>query len=63
MTKLTKKDLARLRSVSQNKEGYKTSTQTVAKGHGTQTEHFDGRVDVEVRPKAVKLMTRKTGDR
>lgn len=62
MTKLTKKDKERLRSVNLNSEGYKTSSKTTHKGFGTQTEHFDGRQDVEIRPKAVEMKATKTGD-
>jgi hypothetical protein len=64
MGKLTKEDLERLRSVNHNREGYKTSKVTTRKGtHGSQTEHFSGRIDANVTPKAVPLMARKTGDR
>jgi hypothetical protein len=64
MGKLTEKDLEKLRSVSYNREGYKTSKKTTSKGaRGSTTEHFNGRVDAHVTPKAVPLTARKTGDR
>ncbi len=60
MAKLTQEDKDRLRSISYNREGYKTSTKTTRKGRGTQTEHFSGRVDAHVRPKAVELKVEET---
>lgn len=62
--KLTPADKEKLASIGYNREGYESSTKvTVVDERGSrQVEHFDGRVDAEVRPKVVKLTARKTGD-
>lgn len=61
--KLTDEDRERMASVGYNRPGYKTSTQTTVKdARGSkQVEHFDGRVDAEVRPRITKIGTRQQG--
>ena len=48
-------DKDKARSIKQNRSGYKTSTKTTIKDErgSSMTEHFDGRVDAEVRPAPV----------
>lgn len=50
-------DLEKYRSIGYNREGYKTSTRKTIKDvrGSNQVEHFDGRVDAEVRPEAVRV--------
>ena len=57
MGKLTKKELEKMRSVSYNRSGYKTSSKkTIVDARGSnQVEHFDGRLDAEIRPAAIPL--------
>lgn len=60
MGKLTEKDKERLRSVGYNREGYKTSKKRIVKDSrgSSQTEHFDGRVDAEIRPAPLKVTSK-----
>jgi hypothetical protein len=62
--KLSKEDRQKMASVGYNRPGYKTSTKTTVKDSrgSNQVEHFDGRIDAEIKPKIVKLSTRKQGD-
>ncbi len=57
MGKLTKAELEKMRSVTYNRSGYKTSSEkTVVDARGSnQVEHYDGRVDAEVRPASIKV--------
>jgi hypothetical protein len=50
-------DLEKMRSIGYNRPGYKTSTKkTIKDARGSnQVEHFDGRMDAEIRPKAVRI--------
>lgn len=50
-------DLEKLRSIGHLSSGYKKSTrETVKDARGSkQVEHFDGRVDAEIRPRSVKV--------
>lgn len=52
-------DLNKYRSIGNLSEGYKRSTRTTIKDDrgSRQVEHFDGRVDAEVRPQVVKIGT------
>lgn len=57
-------DKEKMRSIGYMRPGYKSSKRrepvrnerTGEKG-GTRTEHFSGRVDVNIQPKAVKIKT------
>lgn len=59
MAKDNKIDLEKYRSIGFNRPGYKTKTKTTIKDErgSKQVEHFDGRVDAEVRPKSVRVAT------
>ena len=54
-----KVDLDKMRSVGTLRSGYKNATRTYIKDQrgSKQVEHFDGRVDTEIRPKAVRIGT------
>ena len=54
---MTKIDKEKAASIRQNRSGYKTSSKTTIKDErgSSMTEHFDGRVDAEVRPAAVEI--------
>jgi len=61
---MSKIDKDKYQSIGYNRTGYKTSTKTEIKDDrgSKQVEHFDGRVDAEVRPKIVRIGSKFKGE-
>ncbi len=57
---MAKMDKDKMRSIGQNRSGYKTSSKTTIKDArgSSSTEHFDGRVDVDVHPAPVEIKSK-----
>ena len=51
-------DLDKYRSIGALRPGYKKSTNTKQRVDGKEVEHWDGRQDAHIRPKAVKLQAK-----